>query len=118
MGAEAGPGPAASTAAFVVATVVAATAVAVVVTVIVIVVGGDVAVVVEVGAATAIACGVTGWMKKEQTAFPVGHAPWPCSSPLAANNNGYFVRLAPSLQKNKKQRKRIRINRIRTHFPT
>ena len=66
---------------------VGATASAVVVVVVVVVVRVGV---VAVG-------GVAGWMKKEQTASFVGHAPWPYSFPLTVGGSNSSTCLVPLL---------------------
>ena len=53
-------------------------------------------------------------MKKEQTASPVGPDPWPCPS-STSNGSVFSACPGPLLQRNKRQRKRVRIKCMYTY---
>ena len=65
----------------------------------------------------AVAGEMVGWMKREQTASSDGPDPWPCHS-SAFGSSGFSAGSGPLLQRNTRQRKRVRIERIYTYSLT
>ena len=60
-----------------------------------------------VGVVVVVVVGLAGWIKGEQVASLIGLGPWPCPS-QASSSGGSSPGLVPLLQKNKKQKKRVR----------
>ena len=77
-----------------------------------------VAAVVVVGVVAVVATGgLAGWIKIEQTASLASPGPWPCLA-SAFDGNGSSAGPGPLLQRNKKQRKKVRIRHLYTHSLT
>ena len=67
--------------------------------------------------AAVVASGLADWTKWEQIASLVSLDPYPCPS-LAFGSSGSFAGPGPLLQKNKKQRKGVRLRHLDTYSLT